>query len=72
MDDDWLKDCVLVPPPEEAAYRAAPEGVRNAMWSKVYVRQLLENEICNANKGKARQFNATAKAKNLLLDNRTK
>jgi hypothetical protein len=67
MDDEWLKDCVVVPPPEKVAYEAAPEGVRAAMWSKVYVRQLLENSLCNKGTGKARAFNETAKQKNLLL-----
>lgn len=67
MDEEWLKDCVVVPPPEKVAYEAAPEGVRSAMWSKVYVRQLLENSVCNQGKEKARAYNQTAKQKNLLL-----
>jgi hypothetical protein len=67
MEDDWIKDCVIVPPPEKVAYKAAPEGVRDAMWSKVYVRQLLENDICNKGKAKARAWNASAREKNLLL-----
>ncbi|MNG09562.1 hypothetical protein D3C85_239520 [compost metagenome] len=67
MEDDWLKDCVIVSPPEVAAYQAAPEGVRNAMWSKVYVRQVLENDVCNKGKAKARAYNQTAREKNLLL-----
>lgn len=67
MDEDWIKDCATVPPPEKAAYEAAPEGVRSAMWSKVYVRQLLENSVCNGGLGKARAYNQTAREKNLIL-----
>jgi hypothetical protein len=67
MDEDWIKDCVIVPPPEEVAYEAAPQGVRSAMWSKVYVRQLLENSVCNGGLAKARAMNQTAREKNLLL-----
>lgn len=67
MDEDWIKDCVIVPPPEKVAYEAAPEGVRSAMWSKVYVRQLLENSVCSSSLGKARAYNQTAREKNLIL-----
>lgn len=67
MDGEWLKDCVIIPPPEKVAYEAAPEGVRSAMWSKVYVRQLLENSVCNGSLGKARAYNQTAEQKNILL-----
>jgi hypothetical protein len=67
MDDEWLKDCTDIPPPEKVAYKAAPEGVRTAMWSKVYVRQMLENSTCNQRLEKARAMNQTAKQKNLLL-----
>ncbi len=69
MDDDWLKDCVIVTPPDKDAYRGALEGVKNALWSKTYMKQLMEVDICNKNKAKAREFNAKARAKNAL--NRT-
>lgn len=63
MDDDWLKDCVIVAPPEKGAYTGSLEGVKNAMWSKAYMRQLMEVDVCNKNKAKARDFNAKARAK---------
>lgn len=66
MDDDWLKDCVIVAPPEKVAYNGSLEGVKNAMWSKTYMRQLMEVDICNKNKAKARDFNAKAREKNAV------
>jgi len=64
MDDDWLKDCNEVPPPEKVAYNASLDAVKTAMWSKVYMRQLSEVATCNLNKAKAREFNQQAKDKN--------
>lgn len=64
MDDDWLKDCVVVPPPEKTSYDASLEAVKRAMWSKAYIKQMAEVDTCNLNKSKARDFNKLAKDKN--------
>lgn len=64
MDDDWLKDCNIVPPPDQVIYRTSPEGVKTVLWSKVYANQIMELDICNKGKAKARAFNKTAREKN--------
>lgn len=64
MDDDWLKDCVVVPPPEKTSYGASLDAVRKALWSKTYIKQMAELDTCNLNKAKAREFNDLAKRKN--------
>lgn len=64
MDDDWLKDCGIVPPPDQVIYMTSSEGVKTVLWSKVYASQIMELDICNKNKAKARAFNKTAREKN--------
>lgn len=64
VDDDWIRDCTIVPPPEPKAYEAAPEGLRNVMWSRVYIEQAKETGSCNVRVGKARDYNKYAREKN--------
>lgn len=61
MDDSWIADCVISPPPSPIPYNAANLQHRLDMWAKSYADLVKETVDCNTRLVGARSYNAKKK-----------
>lgn len=61
LDDRWIVDCVITPPPSIVPYAAADLQHRLDMWAKSYAGFVKETTDCNARLLGARNYNAKKK-----------
>lgn len=61
MDDSWIADCGIAPPPSPIPYNAATLQHRLDMWAKSYAEMVKETVDCNTRLVGARNYNAKKK-----------
>lgn len=63
VQDKWIVDCPVVPPPAGSVYLTASPEMRNLLWSKVYTQQAILNGGCNIRLKEARDYNMARTSK---------
>lgn len=61
MDDSWIADCAIAPPPSPVPYQKADLQHRLDMWAKAYAVSVKESVECNKRLAGARSYNAKKK-----------
>lgn len=57
LEDSWIADCVITPPPNPVPYNAASLQHRLDMWAKSYAELAKEAVNCNTRLVGARSYN---------------
>lgn len=57
IDDQYLQDCPIVPPPDITTYLGANDGEREKLWSDIYIQQISQTILRNKKMSELREQN---------------